>query len=231
MLNQKDKLKSHFKSNGYVVIENAITKEQCNEVMSNVKDLVKNNELNMVSFGDSNFKTINGEKLLKLIPETEILYDKFMLLASDISGEKLVKINNSKIGISLNLTTEGDSFQFHYDRNLITVVAYINEVKGGQMLLSPRARLFSNNNPQRKIYSKFISLLEIIKTKLAESSLIKKVGINPNPGKAIIFEGRETLHKVEKVEKGYDRISIQFAYDLDANLFSPASTKDYYGNN
>ena len=220
-------LKLQFEKSGYIINEDILPIEKCDIIKKKIRILEREKKLKQVNLKSSKFKTINGIDLFQNIPEVEQLYNEFLKIATTISGKNLRKLKNTKIGASINITGIGGNFQYHYDRNYITVVLYINEVDGGKMLAVPRYRIFNKTIVESS--NRIKQFIETLNTKFANYSK-KKIEIQPKPGKVFIFEGRQTLHSVTKVNSGEPRISIQFAYDSNEDLFNENNTTDYYGN-
>lgn len=223
-----NKLAKQFSRQGYVVIDELIPTNICEKIVNDIKLVRQNSDFIEVNLSGSNFETINGSLLLNQIPEIKSLHEACKEIASSITGKMLEELENKQIGISLNVIHPKNNFQLHYDRNEITIVLYLNTVEGGGMKAFPRFRVSSN--PASSVFlQRILNRLESTKQRISFFPFFKRILVQPLPGRAFIFEGKETLHSVTVVNGETSRFSLQFAYDIDGSKFTKKQTKGYYG--
>ena len=159
--------------------------------------------------------SLNGEFLIKQIPEIKEIHDKvYELLKVQIVN--LMGLDDLAVGISTNIlrAEEGHKFRWHFDRHEYTVIAYLSD----------------NNNFPFKIFPNIRSDPRTKDTQwLYDQKKVCPITIYPEVGKVIVFKGRTCLHAVELVgEKtnGLERISLQFGFDTK---FKDFYSEKYYG--
>lgn len=226
-----DALHLQFRRHGYLIMDDMFEPELLQGIADGGLRLWREGKLLDVSIpsrrGPSRFLTQNGQQLIDHIPECRRLHDRLLEVARATTHLPLDPLDNSAIGISMNVMSAGGRFDLHHDRNLITAVTYITPSEGGDMIAYPR---FGSWIPERSGLGGLLGRACYGLSKTAACrALFRHVTVKPCPNRVFMFEGTRTLHGVTRVQSSGPRISLQFAYDLPGRNFSVERTADYYG--
>ena len=224
---REDQVKS-FQKNGFLILENFLNRSTCAQLASEIMDFKQKEEVISVKLKKSEFSTFNGFSIDENFPSIAHLYDKQVLeIINSICITPIATVQDRRIGLSVNLTSNEGKFQPHFDRNLMTAVLYVNEeFEGGQMQLFPRIRFLikdRQSNP-RRFFQKILD--KLVCHPLYLNFVAQKIEVIPSAGNLLIFEGSRSLHEVKQVRGNNLRISIQFAYDIPETSYD---IKGYYG--
>ena len=81
---------------------------------------------------------IDGDKVNVYLPEVKSLYQDVNQVVNLTFGQALAPLTNTKacpdagrVACNINMTSPGGEYRWHYDRNAITGILYLNEVEGG----------------------------------------------------------------------------------------------------
>lgn len=222
-----------FRENGYVLLSDFLPASDCAALVEAIEQYRKTKEIIKVDreslIETKHFLTLNGSDVETYVPDAERLYRRVNQVVNSIASKEYVRLGNKAIGLSINIVPSGGVFSWHYDRNEITAVLYLNEVAGGDMELYPRYRLLMKR--RSKGLGKWLQRVPdaIMRPSLVRRlSMRSKVAVSPKPGTLLIMEAIRCLHRVRPVVAG-QRYSVQFAYDAENVSFDESSTKDYYG--
>lgn len=215
-----------FARSGFLILDGYLESPTCDRLLRAIEDHRDQRKLIDVNMRESRFRTLNGKDVDDYLPEIKELYDHDILSLLRDLASPLDTISDRRIGLSINVTPPGGHFQLHFDRNLLTAVLYVSDAfDGGEMLLFPRIRHWLGRS-----HAGIFRLAQRAIDKLVRSGLYRRlarrVEIKPKRGTLVVFEGVRTLHQVKTVDRGADRISIQFAYDRPGTTYDVA---DYYG--
>jgi hypothetical protein len=149
-------------------------------------------------------------------------------VVNKLSGLRLDPLSNKTVGMSLNLTPPGGTLSWHYDRNLVTAVVYLNEVEGGNIELYPRYRVRVPNNHfgVRKFVQRVFDV--ILRPEPVRRVLGRKISLRPRTGSVCVMDST-CLYQVQQVVGDRSRAAIIFCYDDPNITFAKHQTKDYYG--
>jgi len=134
-------------------------------------------------------------------------------------------LDDKKAGVNVNITERGGTYQWHYDRNAVTVLLYLNEVTGGELEFYPNYRIFVKNRKLIFLQQWFDNLLRV---DVVRSLFGKKVTVKPAQGRLVVMRGNRSLHSVRAVEDDKERINIVLAYDVPHALFHAEKQLDAY---
>ncbi|MEA5578502.1 hypothetical protein [Anabaena sp. UHCC 0451] len=203
---------------GFVMIENYVQNTIVKELENQIKNAFTSEQVIYVNNDGIVISTINGNELLSRSPLTCELYKSTLNFLKSCFSE-IVEIDDTTIGISANkLNSKNDRFRLHFDRNQLTIIIYLTANLNFPLVLYPLVR----QDPRifKDEMDKKINLIHN-----------NKINIYPQPGLCVMFWGRRTLHGVifEERKKNCidDRLSIQFAFDLDNFSYD---NEYYYGN-
>jgi hypothetical protein len=196
------------------IFQKILSSSDCIQLHKKISLLVNQQAIDVNKDG-INILTMNGESLIKSLPEIKQIHDQ-LLSQLKIHFENLMALDDMQIGISCNVMSsdKGHSFRMHFDRHEYTAILYLSD----------------NSNFPLKVFTNIRTdpIFEGGKW-LYDHQGLKPKYIFPEIGKLIIFPGRTTLHGVEFIGMQHNfnqRISLQFGFDSEFKSF-PGT--DYYG--
>ncbi|CAG8500914.1 3374_t:CDS:1 [Funneliformis mosseae] len=222
--------KTEFLKNGYLVRDDFLSKEQCSQLLNHIKNFQNSEELPIIYRENSDrplhYKVINGLQIKNSLQEIENLYrDRINKFICDISNLSLVPLNNEIIGANVNITPSGGTYRWHYDRNSVTALIYLNEVDGGELELYPLYRITSPFN-KFSFLQKALDLL--LMSKPIRFVFGKKVSIKPIEGRLVVMIGNRCLHSVNSVIGSEERVNVVLSYDVLDNQDASNDNLDNY---
>src|SRR5579859_2885178 len=120
-----------FLKKGYVTQDYFLTPEQCAQFLELVARYQQLHDLALIHREETDrplhYKVINGEQIEQGLPEIQALYQQIEELATAISGTQMAPLSNKKVGANINITPAGGTYRWHYDRNAVTILLYLNE--------------------------------------------------------------------------------------------------------
>ena len=206
---------SEITNQGYLVIDNFFTTKQCEETLNLIANYRQEHEVTEVDrpYKERNlqYSVINGQQVENYLPTIWQLYEKVNLLVNKVSGQNLVPLTDKMPTVNINIIKPGGEYRWHYDRNAITALLYLNTVEGGELEVYPNYRLGNKNKKfswEQKLWD------ALLKLKLIRNFFGNKVEIKPRQGMIVIMQGNRCLHSVKALEGNQERINIVMAYDI-----------------
>ena len=223
-------LRARYRETGFAFQPAFVSRDECEEIVAVVekhREKMINVEIDTL-IAKFRFFTVNSEELEELVPAVQRLERELCAVASQLEGRPLVPLDNKRIGLSLNLMPASGKLSWHYDRNLVTAVVYLNEVEGGEFEVYPRyrVRLPNNHRGPRKLVQRVFDAA--MRPRAVRNILGRKLTVPPTVG-GIAFMDSTCLHQVAPVRGTVSRASIIFCYDEQGKVFSKDRTQNYYG--
>lgn len=219
-----NKIVKFFNYKGFVKIDNFFTKKELNTLTNFVyRQLEKNNQKTFFLTSKTN------NEIFKFFKKNSSIEKKIKKFIYDL-GDKIITNNHnykniySVLRVIKNKRIDNESFNFHFDAHLITVLVPIiipkrKKSNNGHLLLSPNLR--KNNlsillNIFQKIYYQII-LKKIFSRKFIQKFLkFKKIILKPSS--IFLFNGYRSLHGNLDIDKRDIRATMLFHYyDLFPN--------------
>ncbi|HKY62227.1 MAG TPA: 2OG-Fe(II) oxygenase [bacterium] len=152
---------------------------------------------------------IDGEAIDAAFPELAMLYRRIQAIAEESSGLRLEPMRQRKVAININITRPGGEYRWHYDRNALTAILYLNAVAGGVTEMHPGHR-FLLRGRSHTAWQKALDRLWMSPVGRRFSS---KLHVAPAPGRLLLMRGDRCLHSVSPVEGAEERVNFIFSYD------------------
>jgi len=218
-----------FDKKGFIVINNYLSKKESEHLLVLIRKYMKKNKIPKVyrKFKDRslNYFVIDGKKIENNLPKIYNLYTSVNRFVNKSARYDYSLLENKQAGVNVNITPKGGEYRWHYDRNAVTAILYLNKVKGGETEMYPNYRIIIKN---RK-YTRIQHWLDIVlQAKLVRILFGKKVVIKPRQGTMVIMLGNKCLHSVRKVESKGKRINIILSYDIAGAIFPAEKNLDQY---
>jgi hypothetical protein len=211
---------------GCVIIENFANTSLCAELLARVNDYRCRHTIPIVERFKGElplkYSVIDGDRIANDLPDVLSVYDRVTRLVKQSWGGEIEPLADRKVACNINITQPDGSYRYHYDRNAVTAILYLNATRGGETECYPNYRLSlapaAHSNLQQK-------LDRVLQNRFMRSMAATQLLVRPRPGRLLIMQGNRCLHSVRPVLGSSDRINIVMSYDrpharfdVDANL-------------
>ncbi len=171
------------------------------------------------------YRVIEGERIAAHFPDLISLYACVNDLVNEAMGETLEPLEDRKVGLNVNVTPAGGAYRWHYDRNEVTAILYLNAVPGGETEIYPNYRLFMEGARYTALqrFADRVMGMPPIRTVFG-----KLVQVAPEAGLLVAMRGNRCLHSVRPVEGDEDRINVIMSFDRPGAQFDVASELNQY---
>ena len=215
-----------FLKNGYILERNFLIEKECKVLLAVIEDYRKQNDIpeifRKVNGRSLHYKVIDGIAINKSLPEIYNIYLRVKKISSQLNGEQLYPLSSEKVGVNINITPPKGEYRWHYDRNRLTAILYLNEVAGGETEFYPNYRIFTKHKKLQKWVDKLLFYAPI------RFIFGKRLSVKPEVGALLIMLGNQCLHSVRSVTGDKERINIIMAYDEKDKEFSNKEKLDAY---
>ena len=112
------------------VIEDFLTASRCEELLEVVAKYRVDHDLPLIVRRDQDrslcYRVIDGEQIHRYLPQVEQLYLETAKVVRQVSGLDLAPLENRGASVNVNITPVGGQYRWHYDRNAVTGILYLN---------------------------------------------------------------------------------------------------------
>jgi hypothetical protein len=171
------------------------------------------------------YYVIDGNALEEHLPLFWRLYERMNLFLNRFCAMQLSPLPDRRAALNINITEGGGEYRWHYDRNRVTALLYLNHVEGGEIEFYPNYRMVITKDPADRVQQMVDRFLQ---AKLIRNVFGKRIVAKPAPGKLIVMRGDRCLHSVRRVKGGGPRINVVMAYDVPGRVFSNQTELDRY---
>lgn len=220
---------SLIESSGYQVIDDFLSPEECESFLDLIASYRADHDLpeihRVVKGRSLHYVVIDGQQIEIHLRRIWMLYHGVVNdLVNKLTNTRFVPLTNTRVGVNVNVMPAGDSeYRWHYDRNRLTAILYLNAVDGGEMELYPNYRILLRNNVRvQRILDRFLQMRIICRV------FGKKIAIRPRAGRLIVMRGNRCWHSVSSVQGEKERINIILAYDVPDAQFPMEEGLDSY---
>lgn len=228
---EKPKLHTNFLKQGYLIQENFVSPEQCTHFLDLVAQLQQNQDLELIHRAvrghPLHYKVINGQQIESGIPEIDQFYRQLTDFVRRISSDDMTPLKDKLVGVNINVTPAGGTYRWHYDRNAVTVLVYLNEVSGGEIEVYPLFRIYLKGRGPAFLQR---WLDWFVQLNVVRQLFGKKIVVKPAQGRTVALRGNRCLHSVRPVQGEQERVNIVMAFDnyKDQNLSKQALDQYLY---
>lgn len=220
---------SDLANRGIAAMPAFVSEEECENLLRQIEEYRAENELPEVfrQSGDRplHYKVIDGDRIRDHLPDLVVIYERVHALVNDAMRVNLEPLADQKVGLNVNVTAAGGTYRWHYDRNAVTVILYLNAVPGGETEIYPNYRLFMEGARYSGLQQLSDRLLEL---RPIRSLFGKLVRVKPKAGLLIAMRGNRCLHSVRPVEGDEDRINVIMSFDTPSKQYDVASQLNSY---
>jgi hypothetical protein len=207
-------LKKKFKRNGYVIKDHFLTAADCRILLSIVELHQQKQSLQHIyrkhRERSLDYLVIDGNSVTSHLPNVVKLYRKVNRIVNRFDEVLLRPLDDIRAAVNVNITRPGGEYRWHYDRNRVTALLYLNRVDGGEIQFYPKYRLMLRGRQHTRL-QQWID--EAIQQPWIRRMFRAPVTVTPEPGRLLIMRGDITLHSVSPVRGEEPRINIVMAYD------------------
>jgi hypothetical protein len=226
---QRERIHKEFLQKAYAVQDGFLTEAQIGQFLQMITQFRASHTLptihRAVQGRALRYTVIDGKNIEQHLPEIAQLYRDVSAFVQEVSDKQMTMLENTTIGVNINIMLGGDSYRWHYERNAVTVVLYLNRVEGGALELYPNYRILLPRNAPSFLQKWLDRFLQIF---LVRSLFSRKQSIAPFPGRMLLMYGRTCLHSVSPVTGEQERVSLVLSYDVPHASFLENSKLDTY---
>jgi hypothetical protein len=228
-IREKPEFRTPFLKQGYFVQESFVSPEQCTHFLNLIAQFQRNQDLELIhraARGRSlHYKVINGQLIENGIPEIDQFYRQLTNFARSISSDDMVPLKDKLVGVNVNITPAGGTYRWHYDRNAVTVLVYLNEVSGGEIEFYPSFRIYLKGSGPAFLQRWLDWLVQL---NVVRQLFGKKIVVKPAQGRMVAIRGNRCLHSVRPVQGEQERVNIVMAFDNYENQNLSKQALDQY---
>jgi 2OG-Fe(II) oxygenase superfamily len=214
------------RASGPAVLCDFLEPGECDALLAGIDDYRQHHDLPVVSRPHAerplNYQVIDGHHFPDAVPDADALLARVHQQVETMFGAPLVLIDDTRAACNVNVTPPGGAYRWHYDRNRVTALLYLNQVAGGETDLYPNYRLVVPAGMRLQP-----SVDRILMTRPARRLLGRVYPIAPAPGTLAIIRGDRTLHSVRPVAGDQVRINLVLAYDRPGATHQQAALNQY----
>lgn len=220
-------LKKSFRKKGYIVIDQFMM-DSLVDLLPTVKTLAKQHSLPLIerSFPGRSLKyrVMDGFFIESELPQLYALAKHVNQFVNVLTGQSLSGIRNRAAAINVNITEPDGEYRWHYDRNAITAILYLNSVEGGETELLPNSRWHLGPLKATPL-QRFLDNYQI---KRAVNKPSSAHCISPAPARLLVMRGDKCLHSVSPVASGEARYNVIFTFDRQGVEYAVDKKLDPY---
>lgn len=218
-----------FADVGYRIIPGFLSAEICAGILAAISDYRAQHHLPVIyrQAGERplHYSVIDGECIRDHLPDVVTLAGEVNRLVNSITKQDLTLLADEKVAVNINITSKGGAYRWHYDRNAVTAILYLNETEGGETECYPNYRI---NLPARRF-----SRLQKISDQILQAPLLRRIFgcrvlVAPKTGTLLIMRGNECLHSVLPVTGETERVNVIISFDLPGKTFAVAAGLNQY---
>jgi hypothetical protein len=220
---------AEFEKQGYLVVEEHLPAAECEKLLAAVTGYRNSHKVPVIErpSGDRplRYSVIDGVRICEHLPQIAPLAEKVNDLVNSLSGRTLAPLGDERVAVNINITSKGGAYRWHYDRNAVTAILYLNSVKGGETECYPNYRV---SVPGGRSSTLQRAADRLVQTQLLRRTFGRRVLVSPKSGTLLVMLGRQCLHSVLPVTGDTDRVNVIFSFDLPGKTFAVADRLNNY---
>jgi hypothetical protein len=203
-----------FWQRGVDVVPGFLSSDECEILLSAIGEYRRTHELPVIYRQERdrslNYIVMEGFRFHEALPDAAALVERIRAQLEAICGQSLVLIDDSRAACNVNITPPEGQYRWHYDRNLVTALVYLNQVQGGETDLYPNYRVTVPGGHFTWLQS---MLDRLLLTKALRAIAGKPRAIAPAQGTFVALRGNTTLHSVRPVRGDRERLNLVVSFD------------------
>lgn len=200
---------------GYSVATGYLPEAENTALLADVERIRSVTELPVVVRGGGEralrYQVIDGPAVRAHLPGLVGLYQRVQHDLERTYRRRLVPLDDDRAALNVNITPPGGSYRWHYDRNAVTAVLYLNQVTGGELEMCPGYRIAG------RWLGPLPRLQQALDAGLGARPVRRVLGrpqlVTPAAGTLVSMRGDRCLHSVRPVTGAQDRVCVVMSYD------------------
>lgn len=172
-----------------------------------------------------NYSVIDGDRIARDLPELLELFESVTSFIKSTTDKDIEPLNDTRVACNVNITPRGGTYRYHYDRNAVTAILYLNETDGGETECYPNYRFDFLKTRYPRCQQRLDKLLQ---HRVLRRLSCKETLVRPESGKLLIMRGNRCLHSVRPVRGERERVNIVMAYDYPDARFEVSEELNNY---
>jgi hypothetical protein len=214
---------------GCLVLEDFATAAECAELVVQINEYRREHEVPVIDRPSGElplrYAVIDGERIIECLPRVLRVYENVTRLVKGLWEKAIEPLSDRKVACNINITQPGGSYRYHYDRNAVTAILYLNQTEGGETECYPNYRLSLTGASHSALQQK---LDRILQSRLVRTVAANQLLVRPRVGRLLIMQGNRCLHSVRPVTGLAERINIIMSYDHPDARFETAEHLNSY---
>jgi hypothetical protein len=211
--------------NGVEIRENYLSPSECESLLEDLKAYKASHELPLIERFDAGrslrYRVIDGDRISHSLPRVVSLYRDVLALVRRLEP-RLEPLSNRTAGLNVNFTPPGGEYRWHYDRNSVTAILFLNTVNGGATEMYPHYRLYLGRLKDTRVQRFLDTTLRHL------TRFVRPLVVEPSAGRMILMRGDRCLHSVRRVEGEEERVSVIMSFDPPGRVFHAEGGLDSY---
>jgi len=222
--------KQFFEQHAYYIEEAFLNGGACASLLSEIKQKQAEQVLPHVKRAmqgrNLDYRVMDGLFIEKHLPMLIGLAPMIRRMVNKLCGSEIYPISNLAAAVNVNITPLGGEYRWHYDRNSITAILYLNQVQRGETELIPNSR-FHLGPLKHSCIQRWVDL-RLIRQLKGNQVVPGVVRVTPMPGKLLVMQGDRCLHSVAAVESDIQRYNLIYTFDKKGARFPTDKNLDPY---
>lgn len=218
-----------FGRTGLHLLERYLAPAECERLLRAVADFRRTRELPVIYRPEParalNYMVIDGHLIHEHLPQLGLLYRDVHALVREVCGARFVPVGNRAATVNVNITPPAGEYRWHYDRNAVTAILFLNEVEAGEIEMYPNYRLHLGRMKHTRWQRRLDALL---RARPVLRLCGRRVTLAPRAGLLLIMRGDKCLHSVRPVAGARERINLVMTFDVPGAVFPQQQDLDPY---
>jgi|SRR5580658_707356 hypothetical protein len=218
-----------LRDSGVELIDHYLSEDDCGQLLRDIEEYRSAHEIPTIYRAQPGrslrYLVIDGDRIHESFPGIVGIYRRVGQLVQRMGGMDLAPLSNRAASVNVNVIEAGGEYRWHYDRNAVTAILYLNAVSGGETEMYPNYRLrlgrWKHTCAQRW-------LDRVLRTRWLIEWFGHKTEISPRAGRILVMRGDRCLHSVRPVEGPRERVNIIMTFDLPDARFPVQRDLDPY---
>ncbi len=220
--------RTDFAAGGYAVLDDYTPVDKCGSLLEMIARYRTENTVPVIrrESGDRplHYFVIDGIGIRSHLPAITDLFADVQKTVAQKIDETLVPLPDEQVACNINITGPGGSYRWHYDRNAVTAILYLNSSEGGETECFPNYRF-----PMGRTDSALQRRLDcFISSSLVRNVFGRRLLVKPKPGRLLIMRGDRCLHSVRPVTGKGERVNVIMSFDTPGRAFDIADQLNKY---
>jgi 2OG-Fe(II) oxygenase superfamily len=198
---------------GYFVVDRHLDDDRCAALLGRIETYVAGHDLPLVHRPHArrqlHYRVIDGLRVAQDLAVLDPICAEVKALVEARLGVRLQLLADRRVAVNVNVTPPGGSYRWHYDRNPLTALLYLNAVEGGALEVCPDYRL-SHGRHSGAVGR---AADRVLQTWPARRAFGRTVSLTPRPGDLVVMRGDRCLHSVSPVTGDRDRVNVVISFD------------------